>query len=515
MTTDSGGNMRSRTMREGSVGFLILVGIGLFGGLVLWLRGVQLGNRSYKFAVEFASAQGMQIGTPVRYRGVAVGKITALKASSNGVDVTLEIAPGTLVIPRDVLIEANKSGLIGESSIDITPNSILPDSLLTANPISADCPPAIICKNSRLKGQAGVSLDELIRSTVRLANLYTDPALFDSIKSIAQNTASTAQGAAKLTQDLSNLTQTAKAEIKSLNQSVSGDVGNLSKSVTNELGTLNQSLKGEANSLTKSLKIEISSLNQSLKGEASSLNQSIKGEISGVAADVSKVAATADTSTKAVSAAAIDSANSVTQAANQITLTANQLNALVVTNRASLVSTLNNINQSSQELRVAVSSLSPTINRINQGQLLNNLEILSANAAQASVNLRNLSSQIDNPATLLLLQQTLDSARATFQNLQKITSDVDELTGNPELRNNIRQLFKGLGNLLGSTEQLRQQVKVAQTLAPISEKVNASTTATNQSVEPGTPSLHKQQKLPVIPSQTARSAEPVAPENTP
>ena len=507
--------MRSRTMREGSVGFLILVGIGLFGGLVLWLRGVQLGNRSYKFAVEFASAQGMQIGTPVRYRGVAVGKITTLKPGSNGVDVTLEISPGTLVIPRNVAIEANKSGLIGESSIDITPNSILPESLLTANPVSADCPPEIICKNSRLKGQAGVSIDELIRSTVRLANFYTDPALFNNIKSIAENTANTAQGAAKLTQDLSRLTQTAQAEIKNLNQSVRGDVGNLSKSVTNELGTLNQSLKGEANSLTKSLKIEISSLNQSLKGEASSLNQSVKGEISGVAADVSKVAATADTSTKAVSAAAINSANSVTQAANQITLTANEVNSLVTTNRASLVSTLNNINQSSQELRVAVSSLSPTINRINQGQLLNNLEVLSANAAQASGNLRDLSSQVNNPATLLLLQQTLDSARSTFQNVQKITSDVDELTGDPAFRNNIRRLFNGLGGLLGSTEQLRQQVKVAQTLAPLAEKVNASTTARNQSVQPGFPSLHKKEKLPVMPSQTARSAEPVAPENTP
>ncbi|MCZ0905344.1 MlaD family protein, partial [Microcoleus sp. HI-ES] len=84
-----------------------------------------------------------------RYRGVAVGKITALQPGSNGVDVTLEIAPGTLVIPRDVVIEANKSGLIGESSIDITPNSILPESLLTANPVSADCPPEIICQNSR------------------------------------------------------------------------------------------------------------------------------------------------------------------------------------------------------------------------------------------------------------------------------------------------------------------------------------------------------------------------------
>jgi phospholipid/cholesterol/gamma-HCH transport system substrate-binding protein len=481
--------MRSRTVREGSVGFLILVGIGLFGGLVLWLRGVQLGNRSYKFAVEFGSAQGMQIGTPIRYRGVAVGKITALQPGSNGVDVTLEIAPGTLVIPRDVVIEANKSGLIGESSIDITPNSILPESLLTANPVSADCPPEIICQNSRLKGQAGVTIDELIRSTVRLANLYTDPALFNNIKSLAENTANTAKGAAKLTQDLSNLTQTAQAEIKTLNQSVRGDIG-----------TLNQSVK-----------TEIASLNQSLKGEAISLNQSLKVELSGVANDVSQVAATADTSTKAVSAAVITSANSVTQAANQVTLTANQLNSLVATNRASLVSTLNNINQSSQELRVAVSSLSPTINRINQGQLLNNLEVLSANAAQASGSLRDLSSQVNNPATLLLLQQTLDSARATFQNVQKITSDVDDLTGDPAFRNNIRRLFNGLGGLLGSTEQLRQQVKVAQTLAPISEKVNASTTARNQSVEPGTPSLHKQQKLPVIPSQTARSAEPVEP----
>ncbi|MBW3586304.1 MAG: MCE family protein, partial [Cyanobacteria bacterium 0813] len=391
-----------------------------------------------------------------------------------------------------------------ESSIDITPKSILPESLLTAHPVSADCPPEIICNNSRLKGQAGVTIDELIRSTVRLANFYTDPALFNNIKSLAENTANTAKGAAKLTQDLSTLTKTAQAEIKTLNQSVRGDIGSLNQSVKTELNSLNQSLKEEANSL-----------NQSLKGEANSLNQSIKGEISGVSADISKVAATADTSTKAVSAAAITSANSVTQAANQITLTANQLNSLVTTNRASLVSTLNNMNQSSQELRLTVSSLSPTINRINQGQLLNNLEVLSANAAQASNNLRDLSSQVNNPANLLLLQQTLDSARATFQNVQKITSDVDDLTGDPAFRNNIRRLFNGLGGLLGSTEQLRQQVKVTQTLAPLSEKVNASTPPRNQSVELGFPSLHKQEKLPVIPSQSARAAEPVAPENTP
>ena len=496
--------MRSRTVREGSVGFLILVGIGLFGGLVLWLQGVQLGNRSYKFAVEFASAQGMQIGTPVRYRGVAVGKITAIKASANGVDVTMEIAPGTLVMPRDVAIEANKSGLIGESSIDITPNSILPDSLLTANPFAANCPPEIICKNSRLKGQAGVSLDELIRSTVRLANLYTDPALFNNIKSISENTANTAKGAAKLTQELSSLTLTAKSEIKTLSQSVKGEFSSLNQSVKGELGSLNQSLKGE-----------VGVLSQSVRGEIGSLNESAKGELSAVSTDIRKVTGTAEKSTKEVTAAAITSANSVTQAANQITLTASQLNSLVASNRASLVSTLNNINQASQELRVTVSSLSPTINRINQGQLLNNLEVLSANAVQASANLRDLSNNLNNPASLLLLQQTLDSARATLQNVQKITADVDEITGNPAVRNNIRKLIEGLGNLLGSTEQLRQQVAVSQTLAPLFQQVYANVSAVNSSIKPEFPSLHKPQKLPIFPSQTAKVAEPVAPENTP
>jgi phospholipid/cholesterol/gamma-HCH transport system substrate-binding protein len=489
--------MRSRTVREGSVGFLILVGIGLFGGLVLWLRGVQLGNRSYKFAVEFSSAQGMQIGTPVRYRGVSVGKVTALKPSPNGVDVILEISPGNLVIPRDVAIEANKSGLIGEASIDITPNSILPESLITANPLSADCPAGIICKNSRLKGQAGVSLDELIRSTVRLTNLYTDPALFNNIKSISENTANTAKGAAKLTQDLSSLTQSAKGEIKTLSQSVKGDVNNLSQSVKGELG----------------------SLNQSMKGELSSLNQSLKGEISGVAADVSKVAQTADTSTKAVSAAAINSANSVTKAANQITLTANELNSLVATNRSSLVSTLNNLNQASQELRVTVSSLSPTINRINQGQLLNNLEVLSANAAQAAANLRDLSGNVNNPATFLLLQQTLDSARAALQNVHKITADVDEITGDPAFRNNIRKLLNGLGGLFSSTEQLQQQVKVAQTLAPLSSQLNTnlnpSATAVVPSIKPRVLILPNKVKSTAVSSETAKKSESVGSDNNP
>ena len=52
----------------------------------------------------------------------------------------------------------------------------------------------------------------------------------------------------------------------------------------------------------------------------------------------------------------------------------------------------------------------------------------------------------------------------TFQNAQKITSDLDELTGDPSFRDSIRQLIEGLSGLVSSTQQVEQQVQVANTL---------------------------------------------------
>jgi len=133
--------MRSRTIREGSVGLLILVGLAVFVGLVAWLRGLTFGTRSYKFIVNFANVAGMKAGASVRYRGVTVGRISELKATTNGVDVTVEITPSDLLIPRNSLFEANQAGLIGETAIDITPLKPLPSSAQSLNPIASNCNP--------------------------------------------------------------------------------------------------------------------------------------------------------------------------------------------------------------------------------------------------------------------------------------------------------------------------------------------------------------------------------------
>jgi phospholipid/cholesterol/gamma-HCH transport system substrate-binding protein len=148
-----------------------------------------------------------------------------------------------------------------------------------------------------------------------------------------------------------------------------------------------------------------------------------------------------------------------------------QINGLMAENRGTLVSTLENINQTSETLKVSVDQLPGTIDRFQRSRLLADLETLSANAAAASVNLKNASQSFNDPATITSLQQTLDAARATFQNAQKITADLDELTGDPAVRQQFKDVIKGFGQLLSSSEQLQQRAVYAQQMEPAAQQM--------------------------------------------
>lgn len=63
----------------------------------------------------------------LQIRGVPVGSVLSVQPSLEQVNVLVEIKEPTTVIPRNSLIEANQSGLIAESLIDITPQLPIPD----------------------------------------------------------------------------------------------------------------------------------------------------------------------------------------------------------------------------------------------------------------------------------------------------------------------------------------------------------------------------------------------------
>jgi phospholipid/cholesterol/gamma-HCH transport system substrate-binding protein len=184
---------------------------------------------------------------------------------------------------------------------------------------------------------------------------------------------------------------------------------------------------------------------------------------------------------------------------------ANQVTGLLQTNRGSLVSTLDNLQDASQDLKVAVKGLSPVISRIEKGKLLDNLEALAENGAKASASLKSLTSTVNNPVTLLGLAQTLDSARVTFQNTQKITTDLEQVTGNPKFRENLIRLINGLSKLVSSTETLDRQLTAAR-------QENSPNQTENTTAEPLLPSLSPEFQVSQDFSNLAPGLEPLIPD---
>jgi phospholipid/cholesterol/gamma-HCH transport system substrate-binding protein len=389
--------MRSRIMREGSLGLLILAGATVFGASVMWLKGMNPANRSFTIMVNFPTIAGVQTGSSVRYRGVAVGRITEIKTSSTGVAVKISVAPADLVIPADAIATIDQSGLLGENVLNLSPKTEdIPQ--VSAKPLDQDCNRALIlCDGSQIGGELGISTDALVKSSIRFANLYGQPEFYENLNRLTANSGKAA-----------------------------GEIATMSK----EFGILARSFRQEL------------------------------GTFSGTAVSLSGAATQAGFA-----------ANQAGVTASKASVSLDQINSLIAENRGTLVSTLENINQTSATLKVSVDQLPGTIDRFQRSRLLTDLETLSANAAAASVNLKNASQSFSDPATITSLQQTLDAARATFQNAQKITADLDELTGDPAVRQQFKDVIKGFGQLLSSSEQVQQRAIYAQQMEPAAQQM--------------------------------------------
>lgn len=403
-----------RTLQEGSVGLFVIFGLTIFGGLVLWLRGGVLGQRTYQFFANFKNVSGLQVGAPIRYRGVTVGKILGLQPNSNGVRVILEISSNQLRIPKDSNVQINRYGLIGEASVDITPSHNLSEQELNIDPISEKCMEErqILCNNDEVVGKTG---SQLVEALTRLSNAYSDPKFIGDVNSAVRNVSKAGDRIAILSQEVTKLSEVARGQIDGV-----GDAIRNADQAAQDASKL------------------IRNVDSVIVENRTNVDRTIQG------------------------------------AAN---LT-NNLNNLVEENRESIVNTLNSIEQTSDQIRLLAINFGVTVDSINQGiheinmeQFANNLESLMSNAAQTAKNLQNLSKSLSDPEVIITIQKTLDSARVTFENAQKITSDVEELTGDPIFRNNIRKLIDGLGNLVTDTESLEQQVYAAQIIESVTNAV--------------------------------------------
>ncbi|MFP4254258.1 MAG: MlaD family protein [Halothece sp.] len=407
--------MRSRTVREGSVGLLIIAGFLLFGGIFIWLRGFRLGQDSYKITATFTNANRVIAGSPVRYRGVKVGEVERIEPQANGVAVIIQIDRVNLSLPRQgLLIEANQSGLVGETSIDIIPETELASEQAEISPISEDCDSTIVvCENDTVEGEVGASIDVLIRNASEATELISDPELFEEIKQLAASSTEAAESIAEVGREVSDISGTVTRQL--------------------EILTATTEETGEEVALTAT--------------ETQALIRNLNSVV-------------------------LRNQDNVEKTLSETEALVGNLNRIVVANEDNIDTTLSEISQTSQELNQVMQTLAPALEKTDTEQLITNLETLTTNAAETSENLNNASEALSSSENLLLLQQTLDSARATFENTQKISSDLDELTGDPEFRRNLEKLIEGLSDLLSSTQQLEQQLVVAERKKQLEAKEN-------------------------------------------
>ena len=426
----------SPTMIQSAVGLMLLVAGAALFGIIAWLADFTWGGRSYRATLLFPNVGSMNVGTRVGYRGVRVGQVTRITPEPEGVAVEVEIAPASQIIPSNSIIEAVQSGLVGETSIDITPLQSLPSGGVSNPPLSPNCDPEIIiCNGSRLQGQAALDVNTLIRSLVKISNLITDPNLIAIMRSLVQRTSTTLgkvnQLSGEATVVLKDVQRTGTVQDLNRGMRSLGSLEQLPTSIGQIGGNLQglDGLSSEAIAVLRSLQAE---------GGLQNLNATL-GEARQTLATVGDTAA--------------------------------QISTFLTDNQGRISRTLDSIEKTSNSLRTTINKLDPILTDVEKSQIISNLEQISTNAASLTRNLDNLSLYLGSKETVLQIQQLLDSARSAFENIEKLTSDVDEITGDPQLRQDIIRLIRGLNNLLSSSQQLQQDVLYGQALTQMAAEI--------------------------------------------
>jgi phospholipid/cholesterol/gamma-HCH transport system substrate-binding protein len=386
--------LNRRGVREGLTGLLFLVGLAVFGGLILWINNFRPGESNYQFSVVFPDGNGVAVGAPVRLRGVRIGQVVNVAPSVDKVKITV-LVEKNILIPTQSKITVSQSGLIGETFVDIVPNKGVQTPKVAFVDFVGQCkkdPNAgsveLICPNSDIaQGVSPVRLAQLLESLDKLAVRIDDKF-----------------------------------------------IGNIDTTVK-ELGTAARKLGG-------------------ISADARRASISFEKVATGVNRNVDSLGA---------------AGKSVEKAGRSVGGAADTLKITITDNRKNLETTLSNLSVASGDLKAVLAELRPTL---ANGQFGKDLTRLASNAAAAAENVRKITDGLSDPATIDSLRETLDAARVTFQNAQKITSDLDEITGDPNFRKNLRKLVDGLGQLVSTTDSMRVSPRDVSSESSTAEDLN-------------------------------------------
>ncbi|WP_017327701.1 MlaD family protein [Synechococcus sp. PCC 7336] len=235
--------MRSRVIREGLLGLLILSGILGLAGLFFWVLNFRVGERGYRFTVTFEDAGGLLDGAAVRLRGVEVGRVQGIATDVDAVRVRVAVDRDRTIVPLASQFLASQTGLIGETTLDIVPDPELEPIVIGENrgPLDEQCDIAtIVCDGMEVTGSIGVSYSQLVQKMDRLLSTFADGEFDDTINRVASSVTEVADSVTELADSLQS--ELDFAAISNAAQSVDRAANTLSTSLSSNQASLNSAI---------------------------------------------------------------------------------------------------------------------------------------------------------------------------------------------------------------------------------------------------------------------------------
>jgi phospholipid/cholesterol/gamma-HCH transport system substrate-binding protein len=403
------------------LGVFGLVCFGLLVFLSLRLFGIPFWARSFRTVLLLPHGRGLVVGDPVTYRGVRIGEVRSIQPEAEGVAVVAEITPADRLIPRDSLIQVAPGEQEGHRTLDIIPRRELPNDIKIAKPLDRNCDPnLILCHQG--------NLDSASQLQTSLRNL----------RALRIQTSSTLQTIDTLGANTDALLAEVRQE--QLVSSINITLIALQK-VIEKLSKLSDDTSGMLSTIRQNRTIEKIS---QISGESAALLQEVRRT---------------------------QTLNNLNSTLVSVRGTSEQIRTFMAINRIRLTDTLTSLSQTSKQLNRSLRRLDPLAQQLEQTKVLSSLDQIAMNTAILTSDLQKFSGALSDPQTLQRLHTLLAAAESLILNLNKITSDVDELTGNPRFREDVLELIHALSKLFSLVQKFSEQLSQAEALNQVAGQV--------------------------------------------
>lgn len=227
---------------EAKVGAFTIIGIILFIAGILFVGRVDIfGKSQISITGEFIQVNGLKSGNPVRFSGVDIGNVSDIEITPRGVVVKMKIDEKTPV-PIDSSFTLSSDGFLGEKFIQISPGQ--------SNIYLQD--------GDSIRGDGADAMDKAMQSAQKLMegtekmlqsinNIIGDPATQNALKYSLQSTATVADNAVVITQNMANVTAQLNQAAQQFNPD--GNAGNDMRAVLTNLKQTTERIDNMARSM--------------------------------------------------------------------------------------------------------------------------------------------------------------------------------------------------------------------------------------------------------------------------